>query len=42
MNNLQNLYDMLKEFYYEKNGLDKTIDFLEYMLKELKKIKEEK
>ncbi len=42
MNNLQNLYDMLREFYYEKNGLDNTIDFLEYMLQELKKIKEEK
>lgn len=29
MNNLQNLYNMLREFYYEKNGLESTIDFLE-------------
>lgn len=40
-NKLQNYYDMLKEFYYEKNGLDDTIDFLKFMLNELENIKNE-
>lgn len=39
---LENLYTMLREFYYEKNGLDDTIDFLEYILTELKKIRGDK
>ena len=39
---LYNYYDMLREFYYEKNGLELTIEFLEYMLHELKKMKGEK
>lgn len=32
-------YNMLREFYYEKNGLECSIDFLEEMLKTLKKEK---
>ena len=41
-NNLQNIYTMLREFYYEKNGIDDTIKFLEYIIKELKKIRSDK
>jgi len=37
-----NIATMLREFYYEKNGLDDTIDFLNFILAELKKIKTEK
>ena len=37
---IQNLYNMLREFYYEKNGLDLTIEFLEFMLEELKKTRD--
>lgn len=27
---------LLREFYYEKNGLNDTIEFLEFILKKLK------
>lgn len=36
----EDIITMLREFYYEKNGVDLTIDFLELMVYELKKIKE--
>lgn len=39
---LQNLYNMLREFYYEKNGIESTIEFLTYMLEELKQFKDNK
>lgn len=29
---LQNYYTMIREFYYEKNGIKNTIDFLKYMI----------
>lgn len=32
-------YDMLREFYYEKNGLDESINFLEIMLFNLKNVR---
>ena len=35
---IKNIYNMLRDFYYEKNGLDLTIEFLEYILQELKKL----
>lgn len=38
---LYNYYNMLREFYYEKNGLENTIEFLEYMINELKRMKGE-
>ena len=41
-NDLENIYTMLREFYYEKNGIDDTIEFLEYIIKELKEIKGDK
>ena len=30
-------YDMLREFYYEKNGKKETINFLKYIINELEK-----
>lgn len=38
---IQNLYNMLREFCYEKNGLDTTIEFLEYMLEQFKELNKE-
>lgn len=35
MSTLKNLYAMLREFDYERNGLDSTIKFLKYMINEL-------
>ena len=35
-------YDALSTFYYEKNGLETSIAFLEYVLENLKRIKEGK
>lgn len=35
MKNLKNLLDMLREFYYEKNGKKETLEFLKYMIVEL-------
>lgn len=32
-------FDMLREFFYEKNGLDESINFLEIMLFNLKGIR---
>lgn len=37
MNNLKNLIDMMREFYYEKNGKKETIEFLKYMINEFEK-----
>lgn len=37
---IQNLYNMLREFYYEKNGIESTIEFLEYMLEQFKELRE--
>lgn len=34
------IINLLQEFYYEKNGVSLTIEFLEYIIKELKKLNE--
>lgn len=36
LRNMKIIFNMLREFYYEKNGKEKTIEFLEKMIKELK------
>lgn len=40
-NKLQNYYNMLRESYYEKNGLESTIEFLKYTLDLLEKENEQ-
>lgn len=32
------LVEMLRTFYYEKNGLEDTIDFLKYIVSEMEKL----
>ena len=34
---LERAAELLREFYYEKNGKEATIEFLECMIEELKK-----
>lgn len=34
---LEKAAELLRTFYYEKNGKESTIDFLEYIIEELKK-----
>ena len=36
----ERIYELLREFYYEKNTLDDAIEFLTHMTCELIKIKE--
>lgn len=33
---MKRIYNMLKEFHYEKNGVEETINFLTYVIEELK------
>lgn len=33
---LKNLIDMIREFYYERNGKEDSIEFLEFMIRNLK------
>lgn len=35
MTRVDNYINMLKEFYYKKNGKESSIEFLEYMIKQL-------
>ena len=35
MKKLKTLLSMLREFYYEKNGKKETLEFLNYVIKEL-------
>lgn len=37
MKNLEVLLQMIREFYYEKNGKQDTISFLKYIVQELEK-----
>lgn len=38
---LKQCYDMLREYYYEKNGIENTIEFLKVIINELEIIKSE-
>jgi len=33
---LKNLIDMIREYYYERNGKEDSIEFLEFMIRNLK------
>ena len=39
--NKERIYQLLREFYYEKNTLEDTIEFLSFMTCQLIKIQEE-
>lgn len=40
MSDLQNLIDMIREFYYERNGKSKSIGFLQFIIRELEMTKD--
>ena len=40
MMDFKTIIELLQEFHYEKNGIDLTIEFLEFIIHSLKDIKE--